>query len=125
MKLSLGATFKRLTAKKKQKKQKQDVVHKFLPIMLKMSILSTYCALSTASLAAGLWEAYPSLAALLDSTINGVCVYLSFGFTKSIYEVLCLPILVCRNCGDYVTVVKEANRRERDPTYEPEQSVLG
>ena len=61
--------------KRKIKKKKPDIVHKFLPIMLKLSILSAWCALSTVILGFGVWTVYPTLSSVIDSTINGICVY--------------------------------------------------
>ena len=111
--------------KKKPKKKKQGMVHKFLPVMLKMTILSTWCALSTVLIFGTMGGTYPTLSGVLDSLINGICVYLAFGFTEKIYDILCLPILACHRCADYVNVVHEAEEMSRDPNYEPEQSVLG
>ena len=111
--------------KRRHKKKKPDIVHKFLPIMLKLSILSAWCAFSTFGLGFGLWTIYPTLSSVIDSTINAFCVYLSFGFTKTLYELLCSPFISCKNCEDYRTVVKEANKMEKDKSFEMEDTVLG
>ena len=115
----------KISGNKKRRKKKPDIVHKFLPIMLKLSILSAWCALSTVVLGFGLWTIYPTLSSVIDSTINGICVYLSFGFTKQLYEILCLPFISCKNCADCRTVVKEANEMEKHSSFDDEQSVLG
>ena len=123
--LSISELRKRVQAKRERKKKKQGLVHKFLPVMLKMTILSTWCALSTVLIFGIMGGTYPTLSGVLDSLINGTCVYLSFGFTQRIYGILCLPILACKVCAEYVNVVKEADEMSRDPNYEQEQSVLG
>ena len=111
--------------RKVKRKKKPDIVHKFLPIMLKLSILSAWCAFSTFGLGFGLWTIYPTLSSVIDSTINALCVYLSFGFAKTLYECLCSPFISCRNCEDYRNVVKEANKMEKDKDFEMEDTVLG
>ena len=93
--------------------------------MLKMTILSLWCALSTVLIFGIMGGIYPTLSGVVDSLINGICVYLSFGFTRRIYGILCLPILACKDCAEYVNVVKEADEMNRNPNYEQEQSVLG
>ena len=111
--------------RRNKKKKKPDIVHKFLPIMLKLSILSAWAACTTFGLGFGLWVAYPTLSSVIDSTINAFCVYLSFGFTKPLYQLLCSPFISCRNCEDYRNVVDEANKMEKDKDFEMEDTVLG
>ena len=123
--LSISELRKRVKAKKAENKKKQGLVHKFLPVMLKMTILSLWCALSTVLIFGIMGGIYPTLSGVVDSLINGICVYLSFGFTRRIYGILCLPILACKDCAEYVNVVKEADEMNRNPNYEQEQSVLG
>eukprot|EP01084_Bolivina_argentea_P043353 79887_1 len=115
----------RKNRKENVKKKKPDIVHKFLPIILKLSILSAWCAFSTVGLGFGLWIYYPTLTSVIDSTVNGFCVYLSFGFTKPLYELLCLPFISCKNCENYRNVVNEANKMEKDKRFDTQQNVLG
>ena len=68
---------------------------------------------------------YPALSGVLDSLINGIGVYLSFGFSQRIYGILCLPILACKECAEYVNVVKGADQMSRDPNCGQEHTVLG
>merc|ERR1712154_11546 len=115
---------KKRMKRQKSKEREPDIVQKFLPIMLKMSILSAWCAFSTFALGFGLWTLYPTLSSVIDSTINGICVYLSFGFTQQLYGMICLPFISCRNCNKCMVVVKEKHRMEKDNEHN-EQSVLG
>eukprot|EP01083_Nonionella_stella_P087731 244166_1 len=110
----------------KSKKKTPSQVQKFLPVMLKLTILCTWCALSTASLGFSLWTVYPTLSSVIDSTINGICVYLSFGFARNMYRVLCVPFISCKQCIDCMAVVKEVHQLEKANVYNRnELSVLG
>eukprot|EP01084_Bolivina_argentea_P000012 20_1 len=120
---SIRLSFDKIKKKVGNKKgSKQDMVQQYLPIMLKLSILSTWCALSTITLGFGLWTIYPTISSVIDSTINAICVYLSFGFTNKLYQRLCLSFLLCGKCDKHKSVVKGAGR---NGSSHPEQSVLG
>ena len=112
-----------LSTEKPKKPQKPDIVRKFLPIMLKLSILSLWCALSTFLLGLVLWTIYPTLSAVIDSTIGGICVYLSFHFNNHAYEVLCLRFIGCRVCDRVRKAVNKSN--EMQTSDKIERSVLG
>jgi len=99
--------------KKSRTRKKPDLVHEYLPIMLKLSILSAWCAFTTVALGFGLWTVYPTMSSVVDSTINAICVYLSFGFSKRAYVILCSPFIACTNCSScqFSTQESEINKR--------------
>lgn len=79
---------------------KRYIVHQFLPIVFKLSLLSFWCAISTVILGFFLWTIYPSLSSCIDATINGLCVYLAFAFAKPVYKIICLPFYSCSKCTE-------------------------
>lgn len=97
---------------------KRYIVHQFLPIVFKLSLLSFWCATSTVILGFVLWGIYPSLSSCIDSTINGLCVYLAFAFAKPLYTILCLPIysMSCSKCKEMKSILDEAEEGVRNNT---------
>eukprot|EP01084_Bolivina_argentea_P122495 217057_1 len=92
--------------------QKEDTksVLSFFPIILKLTILSFWCAFSTLSLGFGLWTIYPNLSSIIDSFINSFCVYLSFKYNDKLFRILCMPCISCEHCRNWRYVLNEANK---------------
>ena len=82
------------------------VIHQFLPIILKLSLLSGFCAISTFCLGFILWTYYPTLSSVIDSTINGFCVYLAFAFARPMYKIFCLPLISCSKCKEIRNIIE-------------------
>eukprot|EP01084_Bolivina_argentea_P122496 217058_1 len=87
-----------------------DEIRPFFPIILKLTILSFWCAFSTLSLGFGLWTIYPNLSSIIDSFINAFCVYLSFSFNNKLFRILCMPFISCKYCTNWRYVLNEANK---------------
>ena len=94
---SFSISSKILRKRKKQSRKKAKYVDKFVPLMLKMTILSFWCAVSTFTLGYTLWIQFPTLSGVVDSTINSLCMYLSFKFAEDMYNGLCGCCLFCQN----------------------------
>ena len=81
--------------KKYQKKRKRKTkryskeINELGPVMVTMTLLSFWCVLSTFTLGCTLWIRYPTLSSVIDSTINSICLYLSFFFAQQLYDKLC------------------------------------
>ena len=91
---------------RKKGKEKTDAIHQFLPILVKLSILSFCCALSTLILGFTLWALYPTITSVIDSTINAFCVYLCFECNERLYKTLCMPLIACNK--DWRKIIEEA-----------------
>ena len=94
--------------KKCRSRSENDVIHQFLPILVKLVILSSWCALSTLILGFSLWTMYPTIASVIDSTLNAFCVYLCFSCNDKVYQVLCLPFISCKHCRHWRRIIAEA-----------------
>ena len=90
------------------KKKKNDITHQFIPILVKLSILSFWCSISTLLLGFTLWQIYPTITSVIDSTINAFCVYLCFSCNDKLYQVLCLPLISCKHCTKWRRIIVEA-----------------
>ena len=89
----------KIRIKNTSNKYKNDkILNKFLPLTIKMTILVGLSSLTTLILGFGLWIVYPTLSSLIDSTINAICIYLSFAFNNKAYNIICLPFIKCYEC---------------------------